>query len=175
MSATAVPEENEAEQPWLLPVRQEIPCGLLTTAPVPVPLKLTAKLFEVFGGVPPCDGTGVEEVPNALHPIKKARADSRTPKGRKRTTARGIVTSRTNSLSFSIGRSLTLQLSLPVSSCIRDLGFPITREMGDHRRYLECHLVAHRLQAHRFAFIQFDVVIPRVEFDAAPERQGGNL
>ena len=144
LSVTEVPEVNEAEQPWLLPVWQEIPCGLLATAPVPVPLKLIVRVSEVVGGVPPCEGVGREEVPNALHPIKKASADSSPSNGRTRTMERGISTSTKAQLPIARYPKKNLRSrSFPVSRGIRNLGFPIAGQMRKHRRDLECHLVAH--------------------------------
>ena len=40
VSLIVVPEGSDAEQALLLPVRHEIPAGVLTTAPVPFPLKV---------------------------------------------------------------------------------------------------------------------------------------
>lgn len=45
-----VPEANDAEQPVLLPVRQEMPVGVLTTAPVPFPVKASVRLKLLGGG-----------------------------------------------------------------------------------------------------------------------------
>lgn len=51
-SLTLVPDANDAEQPLLLlPDRQEIPDGVLTTAPVPPPAKaIVSSKFVVGGG-----------------------------------------------------------------------------------------------------------------------------
>jgi hypothetical protein len=45
-----VPEKNDAEQPVLLPVRQEMLAGVLTTAPVPFPAKARVSVKLVAGG-----------------------------------------------------------------------------------------------------------------------------
>jgi hypothetical protein len=45
-----VPEANDAEQPVLLPVRQEMLAGVLTTAPVPFPAKARVSVKLVAGG-----------------------------------------------------------------------------------------------------------------------------
>jgi hypothetical protein len=44
-------EANDAEQPVLLPVRQEMPAGVLTTAPVPFPAKASVSSKLLAGGV----------------------------------------------------------------------------------------------------------------------------
>jgi hypothetical protein len=45
-----VPEANDAEQPVLLPVRQEMLAGVLTTAPVPFPAKASVSVKLVGDG-----------------------------------------------------------------------------------------------------------------------------
>lgn len=50
VSFTVVPDGTDMLHPLLAPVRQEMPDGLLSTAPVPVPLNVT--LMSKFEGEP---------------------------------------------------------------------------------------------------------------------------
>ena len=63
-----------------------------------------------------------------------------------------------------------LKASLTVPGGVRHLCVTVAGEMWKHGRNFEGHLLARQLQPHRLALVQFNMVVPGIQLDAATER-----
>jgi len=143
------------------------------------------------GGVPPCVGlgAGVEaaELPSPVHPAREMIDPKRSEQSKKRTMARqDIVTSKATPTDVPDHFPETMstiwnfravpesernrKTSLAVASGVRHWRLTVADKMWKHGRNLEGHLVARRLQPDRLALVQFNVVVPGIQLDAAAER-----
>src|SRR5215471_10777716 len=68
-----------------------------------------------------------------------------------------------------------LKASLTVPGSVRHLCVTVAGKMWKHGSNFEGHLLSRQLQPDRLALVQFHVVVPGVQLDAATEGQGGYL